>query len=314
MGPVEVPEVSPSDHAKMELLDLGDAGFRIFRPSDLDWTHDPWLVAKDDGTVWTLEGGMPLSGYRPNTNAVLVGKNNSWAYLTTTAASGFRDAPRDLAELERRARERDEQAKRQAAEAERKLAALRAAAQPVTTGDVDPALRFTLAQAAERIARAGGKVELTRRAAHRELGAGRRKGMGHRAARRGARSLPRRARRRGAVGEGQSSTGCGRHTGGRRHRIVTRRPNLAAAPRLWLTGDAAEDKRRRTIWRRTFAGSTEPLPPRDRVLAELRHRRNVVDDALALERALQWRRTRDPARHRRTSPPADRQGSQTLAG
>jgi hypothetical protein len=98
-GPFQVREVSPSDRAKMELLELGEAGFRIFRPGDLDWTHEPWLVAKDDGTVWTLAGGMPLPGYRPNTNAVLVGKNNSWAYLTTAAASGIGNAPRDLAEL-----------------------------------------------------------------------------------------------------------------------------------------------------------------------------------------------------------------------
>jgi hypothetical protein len=59
-------------------------------------------------------------------------------------------------------RERDEQAKRQAAEAERELAVLRKSAAPVTTVDVDPALRFTLAQAAERIDQAGGKIELRR--------------------------------------------------------------------------------------------------------------------------------------------------------
>jgi hypothetical protein len=70
-----------------------------------------------------------------------------------------------------------------------------------------------------------------------------------------------------------------------------RRRKLVAAPRLCLTGDAAEDKRRRTIWRRTFAGSTEPLPPRDRELAALRHRRDVLDDATHLERTLAWRRT-----------------------
>jgi hypothetical protein len=29
---------------------------------------------------------MPLSGYRPHTNAVLVGKNNSWAALSFTLA------------------------------------------------------------------------------------------------------------------------------------------------------------------------------------------------------------------------------------
>lgn len=67
-----------------------------------------------------------------------------------------------------------------------------------------------------------------------------------------------------------------------------RRP--AGAP-LRLTGNSAEDKRRRTMWRRTYGGSTEPLPPRDRDLAELRHRRNVLDDAIALERKFEWERT-----------------------
>ena len=85
------------------------------------------------------------------------------------------------------------------------------------------------------------------------------------------------------------------HTGRCGPRIVNgeRRRNLVAAPRLMLTGDAATDNGRRVMWRRTFAGSTEPLPPRERKLAALRHRRDVVDDALALERAFQWRRTRD---------------------
>jgi hypothetical protein len=152
-------EVSASDRAKMELLDLGDAGYRIFRPGDLDWKHKPWLVASD-GSIWTLEGGMPLSGYRPNTNAVLVGKHNSWAYMTAAAASGITNAPRDLAELERRARHAEEQAKRQAAERERNLAALRAAAVPVTAGDFDATLKMTLAQAAERIDQAGGRIEV----------------------------------------------------------------------------------------------------------------------------------------------------------
>jgi hypothetical protein len=74
---------------------------------------------------------------------------------------------------------------------------------------------------------------------------------------------------------------------------VTGRRNLAAAPRLCLTGNAAVDQHRRTIWRRTFAGSTEPLPPRDAELAKLRHRRDVLEDAIALERSFAWRRTRD---------------------
>jgi hypothetical protein len=72
-----------------------------------------------------------------------------------------------------------------------------------------------------------------------------------------------------------------------------RRRNLVPAPRLCLTGDDSEDKRRRTIWRRTFAGSAEPLPRRNRELAALRHRRDVLDAAAHLERTLAWRRTRD---------------------
>jgi hypothetical protein len=70
-----------------------------------------------------------------------------------------------------------------------------------------------------------------------------------------------------------------------------RRRNLVAAPRLMLTGEAAKDNGRRIIWRRTFAGSTEPLPRRERELAALRHHRDVVDDAVALERSFHWRRT-----------------------
>jgi hypothetical protein len=153
-------EVSASDQAKIELLELGQSGFRIFTQRDLMWDYRPWLVAKDDRSIWTLEGGMPLSGYRPTTNAVLVGKNNTWAYLTSVAASGIGNAPRDLAELERRARKADEEAERAAAAHDAKLAALRAAAVPVTLGDIEPGLRVTVRAAAERIDQAGGTVEL----------------------------------------------------------------------------------------------------------------------------------------------------------
>jgi hypothetical protein len=51
MGGFGVREVPASDRAKIELLELGDAGFRVFRPRDLDWTHQPWLIAEDDGSV-----------------------------------------------------------------------------------------------------------------------------------------------------------------------------------------------------------------------------------------------------------------------
>jgi hypothetical protein len=162
MGGFGVREVPASDRAKIELLELGDAGFRVFRPRDLDWTHQPWLIAEDDGSVWTLEDGAPFSGYRPNTNAVLLGKRNSWAYLTAASASSTGNAPRDRAELERRARDAEEQAERQAAERERALAALRNSAAPVTAGDIESALKWTLRGAAERIDQAGGKIEVAR--------------------------------------------------------------------------------------------------------------------------------------------------------
>jgi hypothetical protein len=83
---------------------------------------------------------MPLSGYRPQTNAVLLGRRNDWAYLTAAAASAVSNAPRDLAELQRRAGEADEHAQRQAVEHERKLAALRKSAVPVMIGDVNAAM------------------------------------------------------------------------------------------------------------------------------------------------------------------------------
>jgi hypothetical protein len=103
-------------------------------------------------------------------------------------------------------------------------------------------------------------------------------------ARRCAPHLPCRGNRRRPADEGRSVAGQAHHTGGRGARVNgERRLHLASASRLMLTGNAAEDNRRRTMWRRTFAGSAEPLPPRDRELATLRHRGDVLDDALALE-------------------------------
>jgi hypothetical protein len=66
---------------------------------------------------------------------------------------------------------------------------------------------------------------------------------------------------------------------------------MVAAPRLLLGGSATVDTERRRAWRHLYAGG--PPTPRQRHLTELRHHRDVVDDAIALERALAWRRTRD---------------------
>ena len=115
LGSFEAQEMSPADAAKMELLALGENGYRIFVVEDLDWaTYAPWVVAKSDDSIWILEGGQPARGFRPDSHAVVVDRNNTWRYLTSSASSDRRDAPRDLAELERRKREKEEQAKRQA--------------------------------------------------------------------------------------------------------------------------------------------------------------------------------------------------------
>jgi hypothetical protein len=65
--------------------------------------------------------------------------------------------------------------------------------------------------------------------------------------------------------------------------------HLRPAPRLLLTGDAAEDRRRRQRWRHLYAGG--PPTPRQRELAELRHRANLLTRAEHLERGFQWQRT-----------------------
>ncbi len=154
-------EVKERDQSTVDLFDLGQAGYTVLRPSDLDWTHAPWLIDRD-GNLWIYDAGMPATGYKPNTHAVYVNDDGSWNYLTAAAASGRENAPKDRAELERRARDAQEQTERQAAEQERHLGALRKTAQPVTSGDLDRALSMTLAQAAEHIDRAGGKLEVHR--------------------------------------------------------------------------------------------------------------------------------------------------------
>jgi hypothetical protein len=73
--------------------------------------RQPWLI-DDDGGIWIHEGGMPVRGYRPDTHAVFLNGDGSWTYLTRAEASGRKNAPKDRAELERRVREKEEQAKR----------------------------------------------------------------------------------------------------------------------------------------------------------------------------------------------------------
>jgi hypothetical protein len=160
VGGMEIRPLTGAQRETLDLIELGDAGFKIFRPGDFIEDYAPWLVARADGSIWTLEGGMPLSGYRPTTNALLVGKANSWAYLTAVSASSIGNPPRDLAELERRAAKAAEDAKRQRAAQEQRLRELRKQATPVTVGWLDSTLRMTLAEAAEWVNAAGGRIEL----------------------------------------------------------------------------------------------------------------------------------------------------------
>jgi hypothetical protein len=64
---------------------------------------------------------------------------------------------------------------------------------------------------------------------------------------------------------------------------------LNLVPALWLllTGNVAVDRERRRVWHRIYAGP----PLRERELAALRHRRNVVERAIGLEESFAWRRT-----------------------
>jgi hypothetical protein len=53
----EVRELTVEEQRKAQLLELGDAGWRIFLASDIDRTHAQYLVA--GGEVWTIEHGVP---------------------------------------------------------------------------------------------------------------------------------------------------------------------------------------------------------------------------------------------------------------
>jgi hypothetical protein len=160
MRGLEVRPLTSDQRSTFDLVDLGEAGYRIFGQRDLDHRFRPWLVAKEDGSIWTLEHGIPAAGVRPTSHAVLMDDPHNWAYLVSAQHSGRADAPASVAELEARAAKAKEDARRQADERERRLRELRKAATPVTSGDVDPKLKRTLAQAVERIDRAGGRVEV----------------------------------------------------------------------------------------------------------------------------------------------------------
>ena len=102
MGGAEYRPLTAGQQDTWDLLDLEEAGYRVFRQGDLDHRHRPWLVAKDDGTIWTLEHGMPARGVNRETHAVLVDDSLRWGFLVAAKHSGRRDAPAHVGELEAR--------------------------------------------------------------------------------------------------------------------------------------------------------------------------------------------------------------------
>jgi hypothetical protein len=159
MGGVEYDERSPEDQKKADLLAYGQQGYRTLLVDELDWTHKPWLIARD-GSVWFLEAAQPLGGQKPATHALLVGRDSSWTFLVSAAASGQDDAPRDARELEERQKRKEERQREAQQEHERALAQKRKTATPVTVGRLfDPQTQMTLRAAAQHVHLAGGRIE-----------------------------------------------------------------------------------------------------------------------------------------------------------
>jgi hypothetical protein len=162
----EIRELTGAQREAVDLIDLSDAGYKVFTQADLDHRFKPWLVSREDGTIWTLQHGLPLGGVNAQTHAVIMDDPSHWAFLVSAKASGRSDAPAHIGELEARAAKAEEDAKRQAAGRERTLRELPKQARPVTLGDLyfeDHGMRLTLAQAGRRITDAGGRVELNKR-------------------------------------------------------------------------------------------------------------------------------------------------------
>lgn len=134
-------------------------------PEDFDRTHLPWLVAKEDGSVWIAERGQPADGWHTHIHAVVVEKDGSHGFVTAARASRMPDPPTTEAELGIREKRRQRAEKRREEERQSRIKAARISARVVLLTDVDPSLRGapeTLRGAAERLADLGGYVRVTR--------------------------------------------------------------------------------------------------------------------------------------------------------
>jgi hypothetical protein len=155
----EVRELSVEEQERARLLEYGEAGFPIFLARDVDTSHSPYLVA--DGKVWVAAHGEPPKGRSPKTHAILLEDNGAWGFLILAAACQDEGAPTTVAELEERARRREEARARQAEEAKAELERRRRQATPVTLDDLaHDGERVTLRQAGERVVQAGGRLDV----------------------------------------------------------------------------------------------------------------------------------------------------------
>jgi hypothetical protein len=114
MAGVEIRPLTGAQRETADLVDLADAGFRVFRQADLDHRFRPWLIAREDRSVWMVEHGVPAGGVNARTHAVLMDDDSlKWGYLVAAKHSGRDDVP-TADELEQRAEQEAAEAKRRA--------------------------------------------------------------------------------------------------------------------------------------------------------------------------------------------------------
>jgi hypothetical protein len=136
-----------------EVESLRACGFQVFAWDDLTEAPDGWL-ADADGRLWRAAHGEPLDGWQPDVHAAALGRG--WL------APAARGEPRTLTELEAGVAAREAQQAQAARRAAQALEEQRKLAQPVTAAQLEGAPHMTLAEAAQAVEAAGGRLELSR--------------------------------------------------------------------------------------------------------------------------------------------------------
>jgi hypothetical protein len=155
-------ELTAAERQRVRLIELGESGYTIFRPADLDRRFRPWLV-DPAGKVWAVRGGEPRGGRRRETHAIVVEDDGSWGWLTAASALQEEDTPQSLRDLEDRQKRAERAQKRKAQEHATAIRAARLSARPVLLSDVDPLTRSlpeTLSGMVARVEDLGGVVEV----------------------------------------------------------------------------------------------------------------------------------------------------------